>query len=109
MTNFHLFIVYWFSDLSWSVFICSDSGNTGLHYAAAGGHSEVYYCLLQHGADSELCNNSGDNPLDIARKHGKRQAISKAGELINMIRSRWCSLLLTDGLKSSRIWLHSWF
>lgn len=65
------------------------SGNTGLHYAAAGGHPEVYYCLLQHGADSELCNNSGDNPLDIARKHGKRQAISKA--VNRLIKCKFCS------------------
>lgn len=54
-------------------------GLTGLHHAAIGGHSECFYCLLQHEANPSQCSMSGDNALDMARKHGKPKAISKAG------------------------------
>ena len=60
-------------------FILLDSENTSLHYAAANGFSEGYYCLLQHGTSQLVCDNDGKTPLEVARKHGKFNAIKKAG------------------------------
>ena len=63
------------------------SGNTGLHYAASNGFSEGYYCLVQHGASatSQLDSDNGMSPLDVARKHGKFNAIKKAGIVIIIV------------------------
>ena len=61
---------------------CTDDQCTPAHYAGANGHVRCFQCLLEHGADISLKNNSGENPLDVARKHGKPHAISKAGECI---------------------------
>ncbi len=52
----------------------------GLHYAAMGGHSECFHCLLQHKADPSLRTQAGGNALDVARKYGNPRAISKAGK-----------------------------
>ena len=54
------------------------SSYTGLHYAAANGYTEVYYCLLRHGADSTRLNNKNENSLDVARQRGKTQHINRA-------------------------------
>lgn len=56
-----------------------EQGWSGLHHAAMGGHSECFSCLLQHGADPTVRSVSGQNALDVARKHGKPKAISRAG------------------------------
>jgi len=37
---------------------------------------------LEHGADISIQNNIGEDPLEIARKHGKPYAIQKAGMYI---------------------------
>ena len=58
---------------------CTDDQCTPAHYAGANGHVRCFQCLLEHGADISLKNK---NPLDVARKHGKPHAISKAGECI---------------------------
>ena len=62
-----------------AAFFFLEQGLSGLHHAAIGGHSKCFSCLLQHGADPTLCTMSGDNALDVARKHGKPRAISRAG------------------------------
>ena len=67
--------------LAFYVLLSPDKGFTALHYAAAGGHAECFHCLLQHGASLGVCNHSGENALDIARKHGKPRVIGKAGTI----------------------------
>ena len=52
------------------------SNNTALHFAAANGFSEGFYCLLQHGGGGASVSKSA---LEVARKHGKSNAIKKAG------------------------------
>jgi len=37
--------------------------------------------LLEHGADISIKNNIEEDPLEVARKHGKPYAIQKAGML----------------------------
>ena len=56
---------------------------SGVHHAAVGGHSECFHCLLQHKVDPSLRSNAGENALDVARKHGKPKAISRAGTQIH--------------------------
>ena len=65
----------------------TDHGSTPLHLAAAGGHAECFYCLLQHKGNPTISNNNGENPLDVARKHGKPRAISKAGSYLHSYRA----------------------
>ena len=64
-------------------YISIDDQCTPTHYASASGRVQCFQCLLEHGADISLKNNSGENPLDVARKHGKPHAISKAGKYSN--------------------------
>ena len=59
--------------------ISTDDQCTPAHYASASGRVQCFQCLLEHGADISLKNSSGENPLDVARKHGKPHAINKAG------------------------------
>ena len=77
-----IYNIHWINAL-YNPFII-DAGNTGLHFAATGGHSEAYYCLLQHGANSGIHNKEGNNPLDVARRHGKPQAIGKASKCLKL-------------------------
>lgn len=53
-------------------------GTTALHYAAAGGYADCFYCLLHHEASLGICNLKGENALDMARKNGNSKAIGKA-------------------------------
>jgi len=57
----------------------TDDLSTPAHYAAANGHVRCFQCLLEHGADITIKNNLGEDPLEVARKHGKPYAIQKAG------------------------------
>ena len=40
------------------------NGQTGLHWAAAGGHAEIAKLLLQHNARLDVRNNYGGTPLE---------------------------------------------
>ena len=42
------------------------NGNTALHQACKGCHTDTVYCLLSHGADQTVKNNEGKTSLDEA-------------------------------------------
>ena len=42
------------------------SGLTALHFAAAHGQTDTVRLLLAHGAEPELCDDSGATPIDHA-------------------------------------------
>lgn len=49
----------------------NEHGNTGLHWAALGGHLEVVKLLLEHKATPALANEQNYVPLDLARFNEK--------------------------------------
>lgn len=55
---------------------------------------QCFECLLEHGADISLKSNAGENPLDVARKHGKPHAISKAGKYTILWTQPECKVFL---------------
>lgn len=44
----------------------AQNGNTALHQACKGCHTDTVYCLLSHGADQTVKNNEGKTSLDEA-------------------------------------------
>ena len=44
----------------------NEHGNTGLHWAALGGHLETVKLLMEHGASPALANEQNYVPLDLA-------------------------------------------
>ena len=55
-------------DINWRT---PDIRATALHEAARNGHVEATLLLLQHGADPNLCNIYGENPMHLAAKYGE--------------------------------------
>lgn len=51
----------------------NEHGNTGLHWAALGGHLETIKLLTEHGATPALANESNYVPLDLANLNDKRE------------------------------------
>lgn len=49
----------------------NEHGNTGLHWAALGGHLDVVKLLLERGATPALANEKNYVPLDLARFNDK--------------------------------------
>ncbi|CAN8096253.1 unnamed protein product [Discula destructiva] len=45
---------------------CNEFGNTGLHWAAMGGHLEVVKFLVAEGASTAIANDKNYIPLDLA-------------------------------------------
>lgn len=56
-----------------------EQGNSPLHLAAAGGHSNMVIALLENGADPLATNKAGKRPAEIASNDAARQAC-EAGE-----------------------------
>lgn len=46
-------------------------GRTPLHYAVESGYIDQVVCLLQGGADPDLCFDNGLSALQIAARDGK--------------------------------------
>ena len=44
-----------------------EDGNTALHHAVTYDHLKLTYLFLMKGADSEIKNNLGCKPIDIAK------------------------------------------
>lgn len=57
-----------------------ESGQTLLHYAAAGGHADVIKYLLSNGADPNAVDAEGRNALTIALSEGG------SGEVLGMLK-----------------------
>lgn len=51
----------------------NEHGNTGLHWAALGGHLEVVKLLLEQGASPALANEANYIPLDLANLNEKAE------------------------------------
>lgn len=51
----------------------NEHGNTGLHWAALGGHLDAVKLLMEHGALPALANESNYVPLDLANFNDKRE------------------------------------
>ena len=52
----------------------SDAGSTTLIIAVGGSHSsDMIRTLVQHEADPDICNKSGDSARSIARKRGNEK------------------------------------
>ena len=50
-------------------------GNTALHYAVQGGHTEVVEVLINHKAEVTIRNSKGLSALDVAKKDGYTKII----------------------------------
>lgn len=63
----------------------NEHGNTGLHWAALGGHLETVKLLMEHGASPALANERNYVPLDLANFNDKAEIaqyfLSAAGML----------------------------
>ncbi|KAK4093727.1 hypothetical protein PCL_05433 [Purpureocillium lilacinum] len=63
----------------------NEHGNTGLHWAALGGHLETVKLLMEHGASPALANERNYVPLDLANFNDKPEIaqyfLSAAGML----------------------------
>ena len=57
--------------------VANNQGTTALHAAAAGGHDEVVYLLIQHGAWVNPLNDQGKTPLDLATAGGHAAIASR--------------------------------
>lgn len=51
----------------------NEHGNTGLHWAALGGHLEAVKLLVEQGASPALANERNYVPLDLAQFDGKTE------------------------------------
>ncbi len=49
----------------------NEHGNTGLHWAALGGHLDTVKWLVEHGASPALANEQNYVPLDLANFNDK--------------------------------------
>eukprot|EP00899_Mesostigma_viride_P000874 jgi/Mesvir1/10788/Mv13843-RA.1 len=71
------------------------TGNTALHYAAAGGSKDCVQLLLLYGADATARNDDNRTPLDLCRAFGKQHLEGILGDPV-MLR------LLTEGAEVPR-------
>lgn len=53
----------------------NEYGNTGLHWAALGGHLEVVKVLMDHDASPALANDKNYVPLDLASFNDKVEVV----------------------------------
>lgn len=53
----------------------NEYGNTGLHWAALGGHLAVVKLLVEHGASVALANDKNYVPLDLANFGNKFEVV----------------------------------
>lgn len=51
----------------------NEHGNTGLHWAALGGHLDTVKLLMEHGASPALANERNYVPLDLANFNDKTE------------------------------------
>ncbi|KGQ05529.1 Ankyrin repeat-containing protein YAR1 [Beauveria bassiana D1-5] len=51
----------------------NEHGNTGMHWAALGGHLDVVKLLMEHGASPALANERDYVPLDLANQNEKTE------------------------------------
>lgn len=57
-----------------------DTGSTSLHWACGwDGTLGIVRCLLKAGANTDLTNASGDKPVDIAKKFGRKKTVDLLG------------------------------
>lgn len=65
----------------------NEHGNTGLHWAALGGHLDTVKLLMDYGASPALANERNYVPLDLANFNDKREVaeyfLESAGMLEN--------------------------
>jgi ankyrin repeat protein len=54
----------------------NEYGNTGLHWAALGGHLEMVKLLMENGASPVLANDKEYVPLDLAAQNGKFDVVN---------------------------------
>jgi uncharacterized protein len=63
----------------------NEFGNTGLHWAALGGHLETVKTLMEHGASPVIANNQNYIPLDSANFNDKKEVaeyfLSQSGRI----------------------------
>ena len=62
------------------------NGNTPLHCAALGGHTDVAQLLVDAGADLEATNNEGDRPLHLGAGAGSLAFLKL---LLQVVQSPW--------------------
>ncbi|KXZ42210.1 hypothetical protein GPECTOR_181g256 [Gonium pectorale] len=55
--------------------VCTQRGNTPLHYAAENGHTEAVRALLGAGADKDAINKYVATPLYVAAENGHVEAV----------------------------------
>lgn len=51
----------------------NEHGNTGMHWAALGGHLDTVKLLMEHGASPALANERDYVPLDLANQNEKTE------------------------------------
>ncbi len=51
----------------------NEHGNTGMHWAALGGHLDTVKLLMEHGASPALANERDYVPLDLANQSQKTE------------------------------------
>lgn len=51
----------------------NEHGNTGMHWAALGGHLDTVKFLMEHGASPALANERDYVPLDLANQNEKTE------------------------------------
>ena len=85
------------------------SGDTPLHLAAERGHLDVVTCLIDYGAEKDICNHHGKTPMSRAFKysHGSLLAYFKSLELaVPVISMRLHVPSGTAGSKATKIYLN---
>ncbi len=50
-------------------------GNTALHQSVIMGRNDIAQLLLEHGAQTELKNNAGETPFEIAKKQNNNEML----------------------------------
>lgn len=66
----------------------NEHGNTGLHWAALGGHLAIVKLLMEHGASPALANESNYVPLDLANLNEKRAVVEHFLASAGMLESK---------------------
>eukprot|EP00455_Lapot_gusevi_P027289 TRINITY_DN2885_c0_g2_i3.p1 TRINITY_DN2885_c0_g2~~TRINITY_DN2885_c0_g2_i3.p1 ORF type:complete len:222 (-),score=31.20 TRINITY_DN2885_c0_g2_i3:16-681(-) len=70
-------------------YICPTSGSTFLHQAVLWGHLDAIKALIKYGASSEIADQDGKTPVEVAQEKGHAQV----PELLSQImpsKSAWC-------------------